>query len=239
MISFCTFFFLFFLLQLRFHPACRSSLTQPQKGFPSNDYNAREHTRTHTHAGKLKHTWVLTHTHAHKLNALGLPPAISVGFPLLLPRCRSGVEGRRERKGERARERERDPLFTTLPWKPQLLARLRGYTGCLPACAPEWRCADLEMVRSAPKRPPKRRTGRRRKSNGKRSCVCASRGSFSCESRGRNGKQLCVYEEGDKRQRGDGSAWSATEALRVRFYSVRNDTKRFSDGCTDVLLTRS
>lgn len=72
--------------EISLHPAALPppslSLLQPQKGFPSNDYNARTLLQ---HSQEYAHT--ITHAHAHvELDTPGLPQAISVGFPLLLPR---------------------------------------------------------------------------------------------------------------------------------------------------------
>lgn len=52
------------------------------------------------------------------------------------------------------------------------------------------------------------------------------------------GTAPCFRGARQQRERGDGEARIAAEAREVRFYLVRNDTTRLSDGCTDVLLTR-
>lgn len=61
---------------------------------------------------------------------------------------------------------------------------------------------------------------------------------FMQKSRKNREIALLFSKRGDGRQRGDGSAWSAAEAPQVRFYSVRNDTKRFSDGCIPTCISR-
>lgn len=197
---------------------------------------ARAHGGTQTHMDTRAHT----HTGSTRWGSLQLSAWASPSFSLAAaPAWREG-----EREKERESERE-IPSSLLSPGSPscsldRAVTRATRLPACLPACAPEWRCVDSEMVRSALKWPPKpkRRTGRRRQGRGKRSCAQAA-ARFHAKVAEESGNSSAVFEEGDGRQRGDGSAWSAAEAPQVRFYSVRNDTKRFSDGCTDMHFTRS
>lgn len=111
-------------VQLPSHRAYILVLTQPQKGFPSNDYNAHGHTHP-------------THINC----APGLPPAISVGFPssLLLPVFFSALaEGGRERRAGEAEGERSIPSSQLSPGSPSCWLHGTAYTGCSSVeCAPE------------------------------------------------------------------------------------------------------
>lgn len=169
-----------------------------------------------------------THTHTQRINALGLPPAISVGFPLLLllllslslfslaaaPPLR---EGGRERESQRERERK---IPTSQLWKPQLLARPRGYTSSLPAN----RNGGVRTARFHAKAA----TDLIGQTKETKKSPCAH------ESRGRKREtSLWFSKESEGERRGwEGRLLGVGKGLeihgcpKVRFYSVRNDTTR-------------